>query len=83
MIATATPLVAPVMAKTKRNDRPAKIDAEVLRMAAIVAAYRDSSVAEYLSELLRPLVARDLREHQTQGGQASSDTKPEGRRRKP
>ena len=81
MIATAISLVAPVMAKTKRNDRPAKIDAEVLRMATIVAAYRDQSIAEYLSELLRPLVTRDLREHQAQGERAAT-AKPEVRQRK-
>lgn len=44
----------------KRNDAPAKIDAEVIRDAKIVAACRDITLAEYLSELIRPLVARDL-----------------------
>jgi hypothetical protein len=46
---------------TKRNDVPVKIDAEVIRVAKIAAAYRELSLAEYLSERLRPLVADDVR----------------------
>jgi hypothetical protein len=53
-----------VMAKPKRNDIPAKIDQEVIRLAKIVAAYRSISLAEYLSERLRPLVESDLAKHQ-------------------
>jgi hypothetical protein len=49
----------PVMAKPKRNDEPAKIDSEVLRVARIVAAYRRISLAEYLSETLRDVVLTD------------------------
>jgi hypothetical protein len=45
---------------TKRNDVPVKIDAEVIRVAKIAAAYRELSLAEYLSERLRPLVADDV-----------------------
>jgi hypothetical protein len=44
----------------KRNDVPVKLDADVVRDAKIVAAYKAKSLAEYLSELVRPLVARDL-----------------------
>ncbi len=50
----------PKRGDVKRNDSPAKIDAEVIRDAKIVAAYREITLAEYLSELIRPLVARDL-----------------------
>jgi hypothetical protein len=50
---------------TKRNDVPVKIDAEVVRVAKIAAAYKDMSLAEYISERLRPLVAEDVdREHE-------------------
>lgn len=52
------------MAKAKRNDVPVKMDTEVVRLARIVAAYRDIPMAEYLSERLRPLVTADLTEHQ-------------------
>jgi hypothetical protein len=45
---------------TKRNDVPVKIDAEVIRVAKIAAAYRELSLAEYLSERLRPIVAEDV-----------------------
>ena len=48
----------------KRDDTAAKIDAKIVRDAKIVAAYRDITLAEYLSELLRPLVARDLKGEQ-------------------
>lgn len=45
---------------TKRNDVPVKIDAEVIRVAKIAAAYKDMSLAHYLSERLRPLVSQDV-----------------------
>jgi hypothetical protein len=44
----------------KRNDVPVKIDAEVIRVAKIAAAYKGLSLAEYLSETLRPIVSRDV-----------------------
>jgi hypothetical protein len=55
-----TPLLEQHMARAKRNDRPVKIDATVLHEAQVVAASKGIPVAEYLSELLRPLVKRDL-----------------------
>ena len=56
--------VTDTMSKTKRNDVPVKIDAEVVRIARIVAAYDEQTLAEYLSERLRPLVAADLAKRQ-------------------
>lgn len=44
----------------RRNDTAAKIDAGVIKDAKIVAAFRGQSLAEYLSEILRPAVTRDL-----------------------
>jgi hypothetical protein len=44
----------------KRNDVSVKMDAEVVAEAKMVAASRDLSLAEYLSDLARPLVRRDL-----------------------
>ena len=52
------------MPRPKRNDLVVKIDAEVLRMARIIAAYEDITIAELLSETLRPLLADRLAEHQ-------------------
>jgi hypothetical protein len=49
----------PTVAKPKRNDEVAKIDSEVLRIARAVAALRGITLAEYLSERLRPLVLSD------------------------
>jgi predicted HicB family RNase H-like nuclease len=54
-----TQLLGQPMARQKRNDRPVKIDASVYRKAQIVAAGKGISLAEYLSELLRPLVNKD------------------------
>jgi hypothetical protein len=43
-----------------RNDVTVKLDATVARKAKMIAAARDITVAEYLSEILRPIVQRDL-----------------------
>jgi hypothetical protein len=50
--------------KPKRNDVPVKIDAEVLRLARIVAAYEDLPLAELISETLRPILVKKLEQHQ-------------------
>jgi hypothetical protein len=42
-----------------RNDISVKLDAQVTRKAKLVATNRGITLAEYLSELLKPLVARD------------------------
>jgi hypothetical protein len=51
----------------KRQDMTVKLDAEVLRVAKIVAAYRGVTVADYLSELVRPLALKDLQREQAKG----------------
>ena len=56
--------VAERMRKPKRNDLPVKLDAEVVRMARIVSAYEDQTIAELCSELLRPLLVKKLEKHQ-------------------
>lgn len=73
----ATAQLETPMARTKRNDIPVKMDAEVIRVARIVAAYRDIPLAEYISERLRPLAVADLAQHQQEG-----DSPPAPRRRK-
>jgi hypothetical protein len=44
----------------KRNDAVAKVDAEVIRIAKSVAAFKGITLAEYLSDTLRPIVNRDF-----------------------
>lgn len=46
----------------KRDDVPVRVDASVVRDARLVAAHRDVTLAEYVSDALREIVARDLRE---------------------
>lgn len=46
--------------KPKRNDEPAKIDSDVLRMARLVAAFDNMPLAELLSETLRPILLKRL-----------------------
>ena len=48
------------VAMARRNDVAVKIDAEVARQAKIVAAFKDVSLAEFLSEALRPIVEKEL-----------------------
>jgi hypothetical protein len=61
---------------TRRNDAPVKIDVEVLADARIAAAYKGLSLAEYLSEALRPIVLRDMEEGHAQ--RLKSPGKPKG-----
>lgn len=48
----------------KRDDSPARIDSKLLSDARIIAAARDVSLAEYLSEALKPTIERDLQDLQ-------------------
>jgi hypothetical protein len=50
------------MARIKRNDVAVKLDADVARLARIVAADRGVPIAGYISEVLRPIVERDAKE---------------------
>jgi hypothetical protein len=85
-IMTATETVR-MPRRKKRDDDVTKFDREVLRMARIVAAYRDIPLAEYLSEVVRPIVAQHLAEHQRSGGPPPTppvdEPAPAGKRRKP
>jgi len=62
--------------KAVRTDVQVKIDAEVVKTAKIIAAYRGVTMAEYLSGLLAPMVMRDLAEEQAKG--AAKRSKPKG-----
>ena len=63
----------------KRNDVAVKMDADVVAEAKMVAASRDQTLAEYLSELVRPLVRRDL-QAETEKRLASPDAPAKGRK---
>ncbi len=54
MVATADRTMA-------RNDLTVKIDAELIKKAKYVVIERDTTLAEYLSELLRPAIERDFK----------------------
>jgi hypothetical protein len=59
----------------KRNDVNVKLDAEVATDAKMVASARGIPMAQYLSELIRPLVRRDL-ESEMAKRLRQSDPKP-------
>jgi hypothetical protein len=62
----------------KRNDVSVKMDARVVEEARIAAAFKKMSLAEYLSESLRSIVARDIEE----GYKRRAGAHPETRRGK-
>lgn len=66
--------------ETKRNDVSVKLDAEIVAEAKMVAASLDITLAEYLSEMIRPLVRADLeRETARRGLTRPKGSKPESR----
>lgn len=46
----------------KRNDTAVKVDAETVRKAKILAAFREQTLAELLSEVLEPIIDKLLAE---------------------
>jgi hypothetical protein len=44
----------------QRNDVSVKLDAQVAREAKLVATYKGISVAQYISDVLGPIVRKDL-----------------------
>ncbi len=67
---------------TKRNDVNIKLDAEVATDAKMVASARGIAMAEYLSELIRPLVRRDLEEEMNRRLKKPGPRGPSGHRPK-
>lgn len=59
MIVSSMSRMGGTVGKRKRNDTAVKVDAELVRIAKVIAAYRDIPLAEYLSERLRPLIEAD------------------------
>jgi ribosomal protein L12E/L44/L45/RPP1/RPP2 len=52
----------------KRKDVSVKVDPEAVRIAKIVAAYRDQSLAEYLSAIVMERAVKDLAAEQARHG---------------
>lgn len=48
------------VAVAKKPDVSVKMDADVYRMVRTVAAWRGVNVADYLSEIVAPIVKRDM-----------------------
>ena len=71
----STLLDAPAVT-TKRNDVSVKIDADVVNDARIVASFNGMTLAEYLSETLRPIVEAGIREGYQRRMGAQSPQKP-------
>lgn len=57
------------------GDQVVKIDAEVARLAKIVAAFEDKSLARYISDLLKPIVEAAYDQH-IKKARPASDPKP-------
>lgn len=69
-------------AVVKRNDVNVRLDSEVVTDAKMVASAKGVTLAGYLSELLRPLVRRDLEEETgrrlKRGAGGTSGRRPKG-----
>lgn len=48
------------MPRQKRNDLAVKLDAVIVRKARTISAYKDISMAEYLSNILRPIIDKQF-----------------------
>lgn len=48
------------MPRKKRNDTAVKIDVEIARKARTISSYYERSLAEYLSELMKPVVDKEF-----------------------
>jgi len=65
------------MPRKKRNDIAVKIDAEIVRRARTISSHADTSLAEYLSEILQPIIEERWAEFKKR---LSSEDKPRPRR---
>lgn len=61
----------------RRNDVAVKVDADLVRKAKIVAAFKDVSLAEWISEALRPIVEQELLRHSQQTVSKAQPPKPD------
>lgn len=61
-------------AKPARYDAGIRIDADVVAMVKKVTALRGTSIAQYVSDILRPVVRRDLAvEHKALGAELARE----------
>lgn len=56
-MSTATP----TMPREKRNDVPVKLDAYVARLAKILAAHEDTTIAKIVSDEMEPILVARLK----------------------
>jgi hypothetical protein len=78
------PTISPVVRSMARNDVAVKLDKHVAKEAKLVATARGITLAEYLSELIRPLVHRDFEaEMKTMLGGGETPPKPPAKPRRP
>lgn len=57
----------------KRDDTAVKVETKIYRRAKQIAAWRDISLAQYLSELLDKPVSRDYKELRKEMGQEENE----------
>lgn len=62
----------------KRNDVSVKIDAGVAKKARLVAEFEDKPFAEFLSDLLEPILDRELAKHSERVLKEQGKAKPKG-----
>lgn len=72
-----------VATMAKRNDTPVRIDNDVLEDCRIAAAFQGKSIAEYVSDILRPIAKRDIEEGYAKRIKGDEDSSPPKRKRSP
>lgn len=61
------------LAVAKRNEVSVKIDADVYRLVRTVAAWKGVNVSEYLSEIVAPVVRKDMAKMQKEASREADD----------
>jgi hypothetical protein len=72
MTTTAEPAMA------RRNDVTVKMDADVAAIAKMVASSKNISLAQYLSEVVRPVAQRDLDQEYAKRSKVEEPRKAKG-----
>jgi hypothetical protein len=68
-------------AAVARNDLAVKMGADVVKMAKVVALNRNITLAEYLTERIRPFVEADYERALAEMAREVKSQRPKGRRR--
>jgi hypothetical protein len=64
------------MTRKKRQDRAVKIEDDIVTMAHTMCSYRKTLMAQYLSDILRPVVERDFQAFTQELAGRAPDPKP-------